>query len=140
MLKYLPTDERALYNARQILMSNSYGVDNAISKVPEHLKNDPGLEFDRLRWRNRRGRLEGSLEILYKNSNKTERQMIRPDLWWEQRKSVARSLIYKKRYKTAYKILVSILYHLAGICRSGMVIRLDCTIFFKLSRVCDQSL
>ncbi len=104
MLKYLPTDERALYNARQILMSNSYGVDNAISKVPEHLKNDPGLEFDRLRWRNRRGRLEGSLEILYKNSNKTERQMIRPDLWWEQRKSVARSLIYKKRYKTAYKI------------------------------------
>ena len=104
MLKYLPKDERALYNARQILMSNSYGVDNAIAKVPDHLKKDPGLEFDRLRWRNRRGRLEGSLEILYKNANKTERQMIRPDLWWEQRKSVARSLIYKKRYKTAYKI------------------------------------
>ena len=104
MLKYLPKDERALYNARQILMSNSYGVDNAIAKVPNHLKNDPGLEFERLRWRNRRGRLESSLEILYKNSNKTERQMIRPDLWWEQRKSVARSLIYKKRYKTAYKI------------------------------------
>ena len=30
MLKYLPKDERSLYNARQILMSNSYGVDNAI--------------------------------------------------------------------------------------------------------------
>ena len=104
MLKYLPGDERALYNARQILMSNSYGVDNAISKVPNHLKKDTGLEFDRLRWRNRRGRLEGSLEILYKNSNRTEAQMVRPDKWWEQRKSVARALIYKKRYKTAYKI------------------------------------
>jgi soluble lytic murein transglycosylase len=104
MLKYLPRDERALYNARQILMSNSYGVDNAISKVPNHLKSDTGLEFDRLRWRNRRGRLEGSLEILYKNSNRTESQMVRPDKWWEQRKSVARALIYKKRYKTAYKI------------------------------------
>ncbi len=104
MLKYLPKDERALYNARQILMSNSYGVDNAISKVPNHLKKDPGLEYDRLRWRNRRGRLESSLEILYQNSNKTESQMVRPDLWWEQRKSVARTLIYKKRYKTAYKI------------------------------------
>ena len=104
MLKYLPKDERALYNARQILMSNSYGVDNAISKVPAHLKKDPGLEYDRLRWRNRRGRLEGSLEILYKNANRTESQMIQPDKWWEQRKSVARSLIYKKRYKTAYKI------------------------------------
>ena len=104
MLKYLPTDERALYNARQILMSNSYGVDNAISKVPAHLKKDPGLEYDRLRWRNRRGRLESSLEILYQNSNKTESQMVRPDLWWEERKSVSRTLIYKKRYKTAYKI------------------------------------
>ena len=38
-------------------MSNSYGVDNAL-KVLNILK-DPGLEFDRLRWRNR-GRLEGS--------------------------------------------------------------------------------
>ena len=78
MLKYLPTDQRALYNARQILMSNSYGVDNAISKVPQYLKTDPGLEFDRLRWRNRRGRLEGSLGILYQNANKTESQMVRP--------------------------------------------------------------
>ena len=34
MLRYLPKDQKALYNARQILMSNSYGVDNAISKVP----------------------------------------------------------------------------------------------------------
>ena len=104
MLKYLPTDQRALYNARQILMSNSYGVDNAIAKVPEYLKRDPGLEFDRLKWRNRRGRLEGSLEILFQNSNKTESQMIRPEKWWDQRESVTRSLIYKKRYKTAYKV------------------------------------
>ncbi len=104
MLKYLPKDQQALYNARQILMSNSYGVDNAINKVPEYLKQDPGLEFDRLRWRNRRGRLDGSLEILYRNSLKTETQMVRPDKWWEQRESVVRSLIYKKRYKTAYKI------------------------------------
>ncbi len=104
MLKYLPKDQKALYNARQILMSNSYGVDTAISKVPQYLKKDPGLEYDRLRWRNRRGRLESSLEILYQNASRTESQMIRPDKWWEQRESVARSLIYKKRYKTAYKI------------------------------------
>ena len=104
MLKYLPKDERALYNARQILMSNSYGVDTAISKVPAHLKNDPGLEYDRLKWRNRRGRLESSLQILYENSNKSEEELVRADLWWKQRESVVRSLIYKKRYKTAYKI------------------------------------
>ena len=104
MLRYLPKDERALYNARQILMSNSYGVDNAISNVPNHLKKDTGLEYDRLKWRNRRGRLEGSLEILYANGNKSDEELVRPDLWWKQRESIVRSLIYKKRYKTAYKV------------------------------------
>jgi len=104
MLRYLPQDQRALYNARQILMSNSYGVDNAISKVPERYKKDIGLQYDRLKWRNRRGRLESSLQILYENSNKSEEELVRADLWWKQRESVVRSLIYKKRYKTAYKV------------------------------------
>ncbi len=104
MLIYLPKDYRALYNARQILMSNSYGVDSAISKVPQQFKKDIGLEYDRLRWRNRRGRLESSLQILYENSNKSEDELKRADLWWKQRESIVRSLIYKKRYKTAYKI------------------------------------
>ena len=104
MLKYLPKDERALYNARQILMSNSYGVDNSISNVPNHLKKDIGLEYDRLKWRNRRGRLEPSLEILYENGNKSEDDLVRADLWWKQRESIVRTLIYKKRYKTAYKV------------------------------------
>ena len=104
MLRYLPKDEKALYNARQILMSNSYGVDNAISKVPNHLKKEIGLEYDRLKWRNRRGRLESSLEVLYNNGNTSEDNLVRADLWWKQRESITRTLIYKKRYKTAYKV------------------------------------
>jgi soluble lytic murein transglycosylase len=104
MLRYLPKDEKALYNARQILMSNSYGVDKSISDVPSHLKKNIGLEFDRLKWRNRRGRLEASLEILYENGNKSEEALVRADLWWKQRESIVRTLIYKKRYKTAYKV------------------------------------
>ena len=104
MLRYLPKDEKALYNARQILMSNSYGVDKAISDVPNHLKKNIGLQYDRLKWRNRRGRLDSSLEILFNESDNSEEELIRGDLWWKQRESVVRSLIYKKRYKTAYKI------------------------------------
>ena len=49
MLRYLPKEHQALYNARQLLMSKSYGVDNAISKVPEKFKKDPGLNYDRLK-------------------------------------------------------------------------------------------
>jgi len=104
MLRYLPKNERALYNARQILMSNSYGVDKAITDVPTTLKKNIGLEYDRLKWRNRRGRLESSLQILNSNSNKSEDELVRADLWWKQRESIVRSLIYKKKYKIAYKV------------------------------------
>jgi len=104
MLRYLPKDERTLYNARQILMSNSYGVDKAISAVPQHLRKDTGLEYDRLKWRNRRGRTDSALEILHANVDKTEEELVRPDLWWKQREGVVRSLIYKKKYKLAYKV------------------------------------
>ena len=45
-----------------LLMSRSYGVDNAIAKVPQKFKNDIGLMYDRLKWRRKRGRLDGSLK------------------------------------------------------------------------------
>jgi len=104
MLRYLPKDYQLLYTARQLLMSRSYGVDAAISKVPKKFKNDHGLNYDRLKWRRKRGRVDGSLEILLKIKN-TKDYMVRPDKWWVERGIIGRSLIYKKKYETAYKIV-----------------------------------
>ena len=103
ILRYLPKDQRALYNARQILMSNSYGVDKAITQVSEKLKSDIGLKYDRLKWRRRRGRLESSLEIINQIPNDKDK-LIRPDLWWKERHIISRSLIYKKKYQKAYEV------------------------------------
>ena len=103
LLRYLPKDYELLYNARQLLMSKSYGVDNAISKVPAKFKNDAGLNYDRLKWRRKRGRVDSSVEILL-NIKNTKDYLVRPDKWWTEREIIARSLIYKKRYELAYKI------------------------------------
>ena len=103
MLRYLPKDETALYRARQLLMSRSYGVDDAIAKVPGKYKNDIGLKYDRLKWRRRRGRLDPSLEIL-NTIPRDPIKLVRPDIWWKERAILTRSLIYKKRYAEAYKV------------------------------------
>jgi len=103
MLRYLPKEETALYRARQLLMSRSYGVDNAIAKVPAKYKNDIGLRYDRLKWRRRRGRLDPSLEILFSLPNDPVK-LVRPDRWWKERSILTRSLIYKKKYAKAYKV------------------------------------
>ena len=103
LLRYLPKDYELLYTARQLLMSRSYGVDNAISKVPAKFKNDAGLNYDRLKWRRKRGRVDSSVEILTKIKN-TKTYLVRPDKWWIEREIISRSLIYKKKYELAYKI------------------------------------
>ena len=84
-------------------MSKSYGVDNAIAKVPAKFKNDAGLNYDRLKWRRKRGRVDSSVEILQKIKN-TKDYLIRPDKWWTEREIISRSLIYKKKFELAYKI------------------------------------
>ena len=103
LLRYLPKDYELLYTARQLLMSKSYGVDNAISKVPSKFKNDAGLNYDRLKWRRKRGRVDSSLEILL-NIKNTKEYLVRPDKWWTEREIISRSLIYKKKYELAYKV------------------------------------
>ncbi len=103
LLRYLPKDYELLYTARQLLMSKSYGVDNAISRVPQKFKDDAGLNYDRLKWRRKRGRVDSSLEILLKIKN-TKTYLVRPDKWWIEREIISRSLIYKKQYELAYKV------------------------------------
>ena len=103
LLRYLPKDYELLYTARQLLMSKSYGVDNAIAKVPSKFKNDAGLNYDRLKWRRKRGRVDSSLEILLSIKN-TKDYLVRPDKWWTEREIISRSLIYKKKYELAYKV------------------------------------
>jgi len=102
MIPYLPKKEKLLYNARFILMTNSYGVDKAISEVPRELVNDLGLQYNRLKWRTRRNRLEGSLEILRKFHG--EETLVYPELWWKLRENITRDLIYEKKYSLAYEI------------------------------------
>ena len=103
LLRYLPKDYELLYTARQILMTRGYGVDQAIKNVPEKFKNDAGLNYDRLKWRRKRGRVDSSLEILLSIKN-DKNYLVEPEKWWKEREIISRALLYKKKYETAYKI------------------------------------
>ena len=103
LTRYLPKDYELLYTARHILMSKGYGVDQAIKNVPKKFKNDAGLNYDRLKWRRKKGRVDSSAEILLKIRNDKE-YLIMPEKWWKEREIISRALIYKKKYETAYKI------------------------------------
>ncbi len=103
LTRYLPKDYELLYTARHILMSKGYGVDQAIKNVPEKFKNDAGLNYDRLKWRRKKGRVDSSVEILMKIKNDKD-YLVMPEKWWKEREIISRKLIYKKKYELAYKI------------------------------------
>ena len=103
LTRYLPKEYELLYTARLILMSKGYGVDQAIKNVPEKLKNDAGLNYDRLKWRRKKGRIDSSVEILLNIKNNKD-YLVVPEKWWKEREIISRALIYKKKYETAYKI------------------------------------
>ena len=105
-LRYLPPGYKELYFARFALMTRSYGVDSAIAKVPPQFKNNIGLQYDRAKWRRKRGRYNSALEIINSLPNDPKR-LVKPDLWFKEKFIIARRHIDKKKYQEAYDLLIN---------------------------------
>ncbi len=91
---------RRLAIARVRLRTRSGGVDGAISKVPANLQNNPGLVYERLRWRRRKGRMDEAIALL----DTPDMQLSHPELWWKERAILARRAINDGDYPLAYRL------------------------------------
>ncbi|ACI98911.1 lytic transglycosylase domain-containing protein [Rhodospirillum centenum] len=89
--------------ARLALAGMSGGVDGAIRRIPSNLVDDPGLAYERLRWRRRKDMDAGALEALAK----PPKDLGRPEAWWTERHIMARRLIEKGQYQRAYQLAVA---------------------------------
>jgi soluble lytic murein transglycosylase len=100
MLPLVPEGYRSLAHARMRLQRRQNGVDKAIEAVPASLRNDPGLTFDRLRWRRQKRLDKGVLEVLL---DPTE-AVGRPALWWFERELQIRRALRKRNFVLAYRL------------------------------------
>ena len=101
MLWKVKPDYRALGVARLFLRHRRGNVDKAIAKVSDELKSDPGLIYERLRWRRRKGKYASAREIL----NNPPKDLIQPVRWWKERVSVARHTLVEGLITEAYRIV-----------------------------------
>ena len=103
MLRVVDADHAALGEARLRLMERGWAVDQAIAAVPAALRNDPGLQYERLRWRQRKDQLsydESAREILFDAPD----ELGRPAAWWSQRAILARRALEDGHVSAAYRI------------------------------------
>ena len=100
MLKHAPKDLRALAEARIRLRRNRRSVGEVLRRVPDELVGNPGLLYERLRWRRRRGRVDQALEIL----ENPPPDLVRADLWWKEREIVTRRVLERGEAARAYEL------------------------------------
>lgn len=93
----------ALANARIALMEKkNSGLGTLIDKVPSYLQDDPGLLYERLHWRRKKGLDDGALEILANAPD--DSNISNPKKWWVERHIMIRHLLGKRQYKKAYAL------------------------------------
>ncbi len=101
LLPLVGDDRRRLARARILLRDGSYGVDAAIRAVPAHLRDDPGLIYERARWRNAHGAHAGAFEML----TQAPRDTAHTNLWARQRLIFARRAMDEGDRLAAYRAL-----------------------------------
>jgi soluble lytic murein transglycosylase len=101
MLTFVGPDTRALGQARIALGRLSSKADKLLTQVPQDLQQDPGLLYERLRWRRRKNMDDGALKLLMDPPE----NLGRPELWWNERNILSRRAIEKRDYALAYKIV-----------------------------------
>ena len=92
----------ALTEARIALAAQKGGVDQYIARVPTSLKNDPGLAYERLRWRRKKERNDSAMEILL--NPPAADSIINPKDWWRERHIIIRRLLKERRFIDAYRL------------------------------------
>jgi soluble lytic murein transglycosylase len=97
MLRRVDPVNRPLAIARIRLRERHGGVDAAIRRLSKQELRDPGLLYERLRWRRRKGRDLDAMEIL----RNAPQQMVRPDRWWTERSIIARRMLARGRIADA---------------------------------------
>lgn len=101
MLPLLPKSHRYLAEARTALILDKKLASLTVSKVPDSLQDDPGLIYNRMQWRARRGDNEGVREMLLTAPDAVPY----PEKWWRSREMQVRMAIDEGDYGMAAKLL-----------------------------------
>ncbi len=101
MLKLVDKGYQLVAQARIQLRGMGSGAEAALRKVPKEYVNDPGLIYERVRWR-RRKELDVEARQLLLTPPK---ELVRPDAWWAERAILARRALRTGEASVAYELV-----------------------------------
>jgi soluble lytic murein transglycosylase len=100
MLKRVDAGHQALAEARMHLRASDKSADYSLKRVPDGLLEDPGLKYERARWRRKKNR---DAEALL-SFTKPDEEASHAEQWWDERAILARRLLADGAITDAYKL------------------------------------
>ena len=95
----VPKAYQKLGLARIALRRQMGNVDALVAQVPDNLQRDPGLIYERLRWRRKKGK-DSALDLVrYLPGDQPH-----PELWWQERSTLVRRALRQGYITDAYRI------------------------------------
>lgn len=101
LLKLVPEGYQYLFQARIALEEDKDSAPASLAKVPGSLKNDPGLIYERIKWRVRGNDRDGVRELLLITPN----EVPYPEKWWGLRDRQIREAISEGKITLAERLL-----------------------------------
>ncbi|WP_041796655.1 lytic transglycosylase domain-containing protein [Pararhodospirillum photometricum] len=100
MIPRLDKGQGALIQARVILATGKGNAEKALAAVPATLRTDPGLIFERVRWRRQAGLDAEAIELLLSHRSGEGHD----EEWWNERGILIRDMLDQGHISTAYKL------------------------------------
>jgi soluble lytic murein transglycosylase len=101
MLTLVPSDYRAVAEARLALAAQTRNAEMLIARVPAQLRSDPGLVFEQLRYQRKKDNVDAAVKILLAQRD----DLVRPAAWCAERQAIARRVLASGNSALAYRIV-----------------------------------
>jgi soluble lytic murein transglycosylase len=100
MINHVGPETAALDQARLALAQMRPGIDGLVARVPAQLQNDPGLLFERMRWRRHKDLDDEAADIV----EHAPANLPHPDAWSTERLILARRLLDDNQAQRAFNL------------------------------------
>ena len=87
--------------ARIALSKGNANAPKLVEHVPSSLQNDPGLMYERTKWRRKHDDMQGAYALIKSAGT----HLGRPEEWWDERNAISRDLIINGDYAGAYQLV-----------------------------------
>jgi soluble lytic murein transglycosylase len=100
MMPLVDAGHRAAADARLALARVASNAERLVQRVPGNLQKEPGLLFERMRWRHRKDMFDAAIDIL----DHAPADLGRPQSWWSEREALARHALANGNVSQAYRL------------------------------------